>query len=212
MAVYYSTRKARPMSEYNEADHPRGANPANTGQYSVRGFADATGVSLNPRQSSTAVTADTLNDEVEFGCSFTSYGDATISDDGDYFDGDYELYSDGRGGWKPDEYSISGWETVSEGFTGQYGYNGPVMHSSELLSGALAQKVIDEPGTYVLAEAHYMHDDNDQDEEDDEPYDVEGWVVLRKKGTADLLPPQGSTSGDYNHVISTIGRLVDTNS
>ena len=41
------------------AKHPRGANPANTGQYSVRGFADAPGVSLTRPQQ---ITADDLID------------------------------------------------------------------------------------------------------------------------------------------------------
>jgi hypothetical protein len=175
------------MSAYDESKHLRGKNPDNTGQYSPKDHAEAEGVTLARNEPTRMpVTVDSLDDLVEFNCPIVSNGDGTISDSPVYFDGSYDLYQVGHDNWRVDASSISGWEAVSDGYTGQYGYNGPVMHNSEILSGALAQKMIDEPGTYVLAEAHYMHDDEraELDEEDGEkPYDAEGWVVLRKKET-----------------------------
>lgn len=41
------------------------------------------------------------------------------------------------------------WEALT-GWTGQHGYNGPVMHQSEFLGGGLAQHVLDTPGVYVV--------------------------------------------------------------
>ena len=40
------------------------------------------------------------------------------------------------------------WRLLS-GYTGQYGYNGPVMHPSEFVGGRLAQDILTTPGLYV---------------------------------------------------------------
>lgn len=48
-----------------------------------------------------------------------------------------------------DEFDLTeGWELL-HGFTGQYGYNGPVMHSSEFIGGGLARHILETPGYYV---------------------------------------------------------------
>lgn len=78
-----------------------------------------------------------------------------------------ELYaSDG----KHDE--IDGW-TLLEGYTGQYGYRGPIMHNCELIGGRLEQDILETPGVYVALACCWL----DMLEEDD-PY--EGWAVARK--------------------------------
>jgi hypothetical protein len=59
--------------------------------------------------------------------------------------------------------------TALAGYTGQYGYNGPVMHSSEQFAGRLYTDVMAEPGIYVLTVV--------QGYDDDEP---SGWCVLRR--------------------------------
>jgi hypothetical protein len=41
-----------------------------------------------------------------------------------------------------------GWELVS-GWTGQYGYSGPIMHPSEFIGGALEQHIRETPGYWV---------------------------------------------------------------
>lgn len=78
-----------------------------------------------------------------------------------------------------DEIDASGWETWSRGYTGQDRYHGPVMHNSEYLGGRMASDLLAEPGIYVLTAATWTPIDEDND--DDEPYYVEGWVVLKKK-------------------------------
>lgn len=40
------------------------------------------------------------------------------------------------------------WELM-RGYTGQYGYNGPVMHPSEFIGGRMAQDILTGPGYYV---------------------------------------------------------------
>jgi len=41
-----------------------------------------------------------------------------------------------------------GWELLT-GFTGQYGYNGPCLHSSEYIGGGLERHIRETPGLYV---------------------------------------------------------------
>jgi hypothetical protein len=42
----------------------------------------------------------------------------------------------------------SGWQLL-QGYTGQHGYSGPVMHSSEQISGRIAEDIASKPGLYV---------------------------------------------------------------
>lgn len=49
-----------------------------------------------------------------------------------------------------DEFELSeGW-TLLTGFTGQHGYNGPVMHPSEFVGGGLERHIRETPGYYVV--------------------------------------------------------------
>jgi hypothetical protein len=73
-----------------------------------------------------------------------------------------------------------GWETVSDGWTGQYGYRGPVMHASEFVGSGIAEDLTDpdrfDPGTiFVMCVVEVI-----DDAESDEPA---GWIMLRKVGT-----------------------------
>ena len=63
------------------------------------------------------------------------------------------------------------WELL-RGFTGQYCYNGPVMHDSEYIGGYLEQFIRETPGYFVAV----MIDGLD---EDDEIVPV-GWAVAHK--------------------------------
>lgn len=76
-----------------------------------------------------------------------------------YHDPEHDIEIDGRGKW-----------TALKGYTGQYSYNGAVMHNSEYMGGRLEDDVRATPGTYVMVEVL------DLDAPDDMP---EGWVVLR---------------------------------
>lgn len=41
-----------------------------------------------------------------------------------------------------------GWSLMT-GYTDQYGYNGPVMHSSEFIGGKMVRDILSTPGLYV---------------------------------------------------------------
>jgi hypothetical protein len=69
------------------------------------------------------------------------------------------------------------WEFASEGYTGQYGYNGPIMHNSEFFGGRLREDILSTPGIYALVVSCYFSE-TDYDE-----YDVEGWAVVRFTGS-----------------------------
>lgn len=52
-----------------------------------------------------------------------------------------------------------GWQLES-GWTGQYGYSGPCMHSSEFIGGSLADHILATPG-YWVAVVVYEDDDSE---------------------------------------------------
>lgn len=84
------------------------------------------------------------------------------------------------------------WEAFSVGYTGQHGYSGAIMHSSEQLSGNLADEIISNPGTYVLTPVESPCTEENPCFENEYQYCVEngcaaapaGWVVLRMKEVA----------------------------
>jgi hypothetical protein len=61
-----------------------------------------------------------------------------------------------------------GWVLLT-GYTGQSGYRGPIMHSSEFIGGRLEEDILNENGVYVACVV-YASDDN---------YSV-GWVVCKR--------------------------------
>ena len=113
-------------------------------------------------------TEDTLSAEMEFDHIIYSHGDGTISDVNPYV----SL-------WGPDVYVCEGddgtwvervdggpW-TLLTGFSGQYGYSGPLMHASEYIGGGLARHILETPGFYMAAVVIPMPLDEDGDEEPD---------------------------------------------
>lgn len=76
-----------------------------------------------------------------------------------------------------------GWEFI-DGYSGQEGYSGPVMHHSEYVGGAMERDILAEPGVYTAVVVDCLTDD---DYPDGVPEDVEiepaGWAVLRRKET-----------------------------
>lgn len=87
--------------------------------------------------------------------------------------------------WSGDEELISslpaGW-TLLSGFTGQYSYNGPVMHPSEFIGGGLERHIRETPGYYVAlvveSDCGYKMDNCDPESGCDcEPA---GWAVAYK--------------------------------
>ena len=86
-----------------------------------------------------------LNDTMEFDHVVMVAEDGTITEPRDiHVYADLNVAKDGT-----DEFDLSdGWELL-KGFTGQYGYNGPVMHSSEYVGGGLERHIKETPGYYV---------------------------------------------------------------
>jgi hypothetical protein len=64
------------------------------------------------------------------------------------------------------------WSALT-GYTGQWSYNGAVMHTREYLGGRLAEDILAEPGVYVVTTCEVWGTD-----EDPEP-EPAGWVVLK---------------------------------
>lgn len=70
--------------------------------------------------------------------------------------------------------------TLLSGFTGQYYYNGPVMHESEYIGGRLEQHILSTPGLYAAVliypswEEQEAVTDEDEEFRNAEPY---GWAV-----------------------------------
>lgn len=76
------------------------------------------------------------------------------------------------------------WELFSTGYTGQYSYTGAVMHSSEQLSGRLADDIVSTPGIYtlVVVEAPCGYDGSTSCEvEIGCECEAAGWAILRRK-------------------------------
>lgn len=53
-----------------------------------------------------------------------------------------------------------GWELLT-GWTGQYSYNGPIMHPSEYVGGRLAEHILSTPGLYAVVAVETL-DDNEE--------------------------------------------------
>ena len=106
----------------------------------------------------------TLNDLMEF--DHPIY----VSDDGTVADPLCPLYAPELIGVDDSELQAqahnAGWAGLLAGYTGQYGYNGPVMHPSEYVGGGLERYILANPGWYVVTAV--------VDDEDYEPY---GWAI-----------------------------------
>jgi hypothetical protein len=117
------------------------------------------------------ITRDNLNDSIMFDSPFT------VEDDGIVLNGRTGPH---EGIYAPEIYWADGalefhdddWSLV-DGFSGQYGYSGPIMHVSEYLGGGMADYVLETPGIYVVVVV-----DDILDDESDEPV---GWALLYRE-------------------------------
>ena len=103
------------------------------------------------------VSRDTLNDVMEFDHVIRVHPDGSITEPRDIhapdlFDGELQC---GTRAW-----------SLMNGYSGQHGYSGPVMHSSEFIGGRMADDILTCPGLYV-ALVDMPSDDGDPD----------GWAV-----------------------------------
>lgn len=65
-----------------------------------------------------------------------------------------------------------GWDVLT-GWTGQYSYNGPVMHESEFIGGRLEEHIRETPGMYVRLAVEITPPGEDSESE------YIGWIVAR---------------------------------
>lgn len=152
------------------------------------------------------VTAETLNGKVEFSSPFRIVGQLqdgrTVIETSLQYVNAPEVYlftdKDHNGvgeeeidnvAWnKPQEQ----WEAVN-GYSGQQGYAGPTMHSSEFLGGGMARDVLDNVGAvYVVVAVECLPDwEIDENDEDDVflgqviQDNPAGWMLLRMQGTGE---------------------------
>jgi len=114
-----------------------------------------------------------LNATIEWGCPFRTLAGGYIVDASGYFGCGGPLAPETVYVGDDDPYWLdnlpSEWGAL-QGYTGQYGYSGPIMHPSESLWGRIAEDIVAHPGVYVLVTVETY------DEDDDEPA---GWAVLK---------------------------------
>jgi hypothetical protein len=115
-----------------------------------------------------------LNDEMEFGRPISVGPNGEIGESDQYAPEAGYLNLDADGQSLDDEVEgLEGWELL-KGFTGQQGYNGPVMHPSEFIGGGLERHIRENPGHYVAIPIDGLGPDSDG-----EPESV-GWGVAYK--------------------------------
>lgn len=92
--------------------------------------------------------AKTLDEAMEFWVGIEVLDDGTIVEGVDT--PSMELYMEkGDDGQWHDQFQIpEGWALMA-GYSGQHGYNGPVMHPSEFISGGMERDILGNAGVYV---------------------------------------------------------------
>jgi hypothetical protein len=115
------------------------------------------------------IARDDLNALMEFDHPIRVHADGSVSD------GLANVYAPSL----MDEHLDSpDWEFFSTGYTGQYGYRGPIMHDSEFIGGRLADDILAAPGIYCAVVADWSPEDGAEDGDN-----FEGWAVVRLKGS-----------------------------
>lgn len=123
------------------------------------------------------VNADNLNSHVEFDSAFG------VDVDGNIIDAPVGTYAPRVENSDTEDIDIDSdeWEAFSVDYTGQYSYNGAVMHASEYLGGALAADILNTPGTYVVTavEVDCMGDEAFCTYDNGCDCEPAGWTVLK---------------------------------
>lgn len=132
-----------------------------------------------------AITPDNLNAVMEFDHVIEVHADGTVSDApaGIYApEGVYDYLDDDGGSHDQLDALGDRWELFTAGYSGQYSYNGPVMHESEYIGGRLARDILAQSGYYVALTVTGIHGDDCTCDEtefhgDDSDSDIYGWAV-----------------------------------
>jgi len=131
------------------------------------------------------VTVDNLNNVMDFYHVIRVHADGTVTDspESPYLDEAVRSVLVNADTWEwEDEINLpEGW-TLLSGFTGQYSYNGPVMHVSEYIGGGLARYILETPGDYVALpmESDCGYTQEFCSEESGCDCEPAGWVVATK--------------------------------
>jgi hypothetical protein len=122
------------------------------------------------------VTADKLNDVMEFNRVIRVYPDGTVNYVKDVYAPELNAINDGDGSHTAEtdpelcrQAEHAGW-TLESGWTGQYSYNGPCMHPSEFIGGGLAEHILATPGYWVAVVVY-----------EDDGSDPEHWAVAYRE-------------------------------
>ncbi len=88
-----------------------------------------------------------------------------------------ELDADGQMvSLNPNDIQIDrGWALLN-GYSGQYGYRGPIMADAEYIGGGLERDIRSTPGVYVAVTVIGVRPDGSSDTDDD----IVGWAVARR--------------------------------
>lgn len=130
------------------------------------------------------VTRDTLNAAMGFDHVVMVGVNGTVTDFPDVYAPD--LY-DGQ-------LSDSEWSFFTNGYSGQSGYSGPIMHASEYVGGKLADDILSTPGVYAVIASY------DSPEDDGGDSIVEGWAVVRYRRA--MVVEMLSVCTDCIHVLA----------
>lgn len=68
----------------------------------------------------------------------------------------------------------SGWALMT-GYSGAYGYSGPIMDDAEFIGGGMERDILATPGIYAAVTVTGMRPDGEQTDDD-----LVGWAVARK--------------------------------
>ena len=145
------------------------------------------------------VDFENLNSKVEFDSPFRVVGNLedgrTVIEKSllDVYAPEVILYVDKNGsGVGEEEIDLKDWREATDwiavnGYSGQQGYRGPTMHSSEFLGGRMAKDVLEDiGGIYTLVTVECMPNWEASEEELDEVRDnPAGWMLLKLKDSGE---------------------------
>ena len=98
------------------------------------------------------VTAENLNSVMEFDHCIEVHADGTVSGCDEIFSEMFDVTSYLKDAeawlWETDVSLPEGWRLMN-GYSGQQGYSGPEMHSSEFIGGRMARDILETPGRYI---------------------------------------------------------------
>lgn len=116
-----------------------------------------------------------LSELMDFDHVVQVHDDGTVTSATGIYAPSIDQWEEADGTWR-EELDSADWSLLS-GYTGQHGYNGPMMHASEFIGGRMADDILSTPGYYV---AIYPSCTN----LDGEPVEADSWAVAYRAVSA----------------------------